>query len=102
MESGKKMIESESLINSRTTWKWQRAKPHNYTPFPNLNGDVDGEMGVDGLHLVTKSVGDALHHVLDVADHGTDRRDVFAIAEPFLSLKSAIRRKGQVDRLING
>ena len=46
-------------------------------------------MGVDGLHLVTITVGYALHHVFDVADHGTNRRDVFAVAEPFLSLQPA-------------
>jgi len=55
-----------------------------------LDGYIDGEMGVDGLHLVTISFGDAFHHVLDVTDHGSNRRDVFAVAEPFLSLKSLL------------
>merc|ERR1711915_271908 len=53
-----------------------------------LDGNIDGEMGVDGLHLVAISVGDALHHVSDVTDHSTDSGDVFAAAEPFLSLES--------------
>jgi len=55
-----------------------------------LNGNVDGEMSVDALHLVTVSVGDALHHVLDVADDGSHGGDVFAAAEPFLDLNSLL------------
>jgi len=55
-----------------------------------LNGNVDREMSVDALHLVTVSVGDALHHVLDVADDGSHGSDVFAAAEPFLDLNSLL------------
>ena len=65
-----------------------------------LDGDIDGEMGVDGLHLVTISFGDAFHHVLDVTDHGSNRRDVFAVAEPFLSLKSGMSVKIQRQTLL--
>jgi len=55
-----------------------------------LNGNVDGEMSVDALHLVTVSVGNALHHVLDVTDDGSHGSDVFAAAEPFLDLNSLL------------
>jgi len=53
-----------------------------------LNGDVDGEMGIDALHLVTVTVGDALHHVFDVADDGSHGGDVFAATEPLFNLNS--------------
>jgi len=52
-----------------------------------LDGDVDGEMGVDGLHLVAISVRHALDHVFDVADDGPHGGDVFAVAEPLLRLE---------------
>jgi len=51
-----------------------------------LDGDVDGEMGVNALHLVTVAVGDALHHVFDVTDDGSHSGDVLTAAEPFLHL----------------
>jgi len=51
-----------------------------------LNGDVDGEMGVDALHLVTVTVGDALHHVFDMTDDGSHGGDIFAATEPFFNL----------------
>ena len=55
----------------------------------NLDGDVDGEMGVNALHLVTVAVGDALHHVFDVTDDGSHSGDVLTAAEPFLHLNPA-------------
>jgi len=55
-----------------------------------LNGDVDGEMGVDALHLITVAVGNAFHHVFDMADDGSHGSDVFAAAKPFLDLNSLL------------
>jgi len=53
-----------------------------------LDGDIDGEMGVNALHLVTITVGDALHHVFDVANDSSHGGDVLTAAEPFLHLDS--------------
>jgi len=55
-----------------------------------LDSDIDGEMGVDALHLVPVAISDALHHILNVRNASTDRRDVFAVSEPFLSLDSLL------------
>ena len=46
-------------------------------------------MGVNALHLVTITVGDALHHVFDVANDSSHGGDVLTTAEPFLHLDSA-------------
>jgi len=62
-----------------------------------LDGDIDGEMGVDGLHLVTVSVGDALHHVFDVTDDGSHGGDVLAASEPLLNLDSLLAQHLDVE-----
>jgi len=62
-----------------------------------LNSNVDGEMGVDGLHLVTVSVGNALHHVLDMTDDGSHRGDVLAASKPFLCLNSLLSQHLDVE-----
>ena len=50
-------------------------------------------MGVNALHLVTITVGDALHHVFDVANDSSHGGDVLTTAEPFLHLDSARKNK---------
>ncbi|GMT19707.1 hypothetical protein PFISCL1PPCAC_11004, partial [Pristionchus fissidentatus] len=47
-----------------------------------LEGDVDGEMGIHGTHLVTVSLGDSLDHVVDVGNNGADGGDLLAGSEP--------------------
>jgi len=51
-----------------------------------LNGNVDGEMGVDRFHLVAVAIGDAFHHVLNVTNDSSHSSDVFTVAEPLLHL----------------
>ena len=50
-------------------------------------------MGINGLHLVTVSVGDALKHVLDVADDGADGGNILSASEPFLHLNPLQQEK---------
>ena len=64
-----------------------------------LDGNINWEMGVDRFHLVAISVGDALHHVLNVTDDGADGRNIFAVSKPFLSLKSV--QMGEIDGLMD-
>jgi hypothetical protein len=51
------------------------------------NGAVDGEVSVDGAHLVLVAVGDALDQVLDVRADGANGGKLLLLAKPFLNLK---------------
>ena len=55
-----------------------------------LKGNVDGEMGIYGAHLVTESEGDSLDHVLDVGADGADSGKLFADSEPLANTKGVL------------
>ena len=53
-------------------------------------GDVDGEVCVDGAHLVAIALGDALDHVLDVRADRADGSDLLAHTEPLAHAQTAL------------
>jgi len=55
------------------------------------DGTVDGEMGVDGAHLVLVALRHALDQVLDVRADGADGGQFLLAAEPFLNLLSTMK-----------
>jgi len=55
------------------------------------DGTVDGEMGVDGAHLVLVALRHALDQVLDVRADGADGGQFLLATEPFLNLLSRMK-----------
>jgi hypothetical protein len=71
------------------------------------DGAVDGEVSVDGAHLVLVALRDALDQVLDVRADSSDGGQLLLLAEPFLDLHELLGRHVNVDgqvseRLLEG
>lgn len=55
-----------------------------------LKGNVDGEMGIYGTHLVAESDGDSLDHVLDVGADSADSGKLLTNSEPLADAEGAL------------
>lgn len=63
-----------------------------------LESDVDGEMGVNGAHLVAVALGDTGDQVLDVRAHGADGGELLADTEPLADAQLVLTDAVHLDR----
>lgn len=55
-----------------------------------LKGNVDGEMGIHGAHLVAESEGNSLDHVLDVGADSADSGELLADSKPLADAEGVL------------
>ena len=55
-----------------------------------MNGNVDGEVSVDGAHLVAESESDTLDQVLDVGADSTDSSQFLSATEPLADTQDVL------------